>query len=109
MSINYLILYTPNHSLPVGLVEFHTSIGNTKVRNLKWHKDLLKISSSNKLSTDLRYLRIYGYVSRVKDLAKLPRTTQRNIAPEYRPIKVTNEELIGYLVDQKLSKSGRDF
>ena len=43
MSINYLILYKRNESLPVALVEFHTSVGNPKVRNLKWIKDNLKI------------------------------------------------------------------
>ena len=102
MSINYLILYKRNESLPVALVVFHTSVGNPKVRNLKWIKDNLKLSNSNKLMTDLRYHGVHGYVARVNDLAKLPRNEYGNIVREHVPIRVTVDEIKSYLIDQKL-------
>ena len=109
MSINYLILYKRNETIPMALVEFHTSIGNPKVRNLKWLKDGLSLAKSNKLMTDLRYHGVHGYVARVNDLAKLPRNDRGNIVPEYIPIRVTVEEIKSYLVDQMLKSKGRDF
>jgi hypothetical protein len=103
MSINYLVIYKQNHSLPVGLVEFHSSVGNSKARNLRWHKDLLQLSKSNKLETDLEYLNLYGYLSKVKDLNRLPRNLQGNILSQYVPKRIKTSDLINILVEYNLS------
>ena len=103
MSINYLTLYTPNHSSPVALVEFHKSVGNSKIRNLKWHKDMLHLSQSNNLQTDLSHLNLYGYLSKVKNLNNLPRTASGNIETQHIPKKITNDELISYLFEQEIN------
>lgn len=109
MSINYLILYKRNQTTPIALVEFHTSIGNTKVRNLRWIKDDLKLSKSDKLITDLRYLGVHGYVSRVSDLAKLPRNKQGTIDSGAIPIRVSVDDIKCYLVEQRLKSKGSDY
>ena len=103
MSINYLTLYTPNHSSPVALVEFHKSVGNSKIRNLKWHKDMLDLSQSKNLQTDISHLNLYGYLSKVKNITKLPRTASGNIETQHIPKKITNDELISYLFDRVLN------
>ena len=103
MSINYLTLYKPNNSSPVALVEFHKSVGNSKIRNLKWHKDMLDLSQSNNLQTDISHLNLYGYLSKVKNITKLPRTASGNIETQHIPKKITNDELISYLCEQELN------
>ena len=90
---HYLILHCPKHVQPIGLIEYQKSIGSKKRRNLKWLKDKLHLSKSQNLSTDIQHLELFGYLSRVAELAKLPRNTHRNIVPEFAPTKVTTEEL----------------
>ena len=95
---HYITIYQPNHAKPVGIVEFQISRGQTKIRNLKWIKDLLQLAQSNKMGTDIKYFGLHGYLSKIDDLTKLPRTNQGNIELAYIPRKLTQKEILDYLV-----------
>lgn len=90
---HYLTLYCPNHTQPIALLEYQQSKGNKKRRNLKWLKDKLYLSKSKNIATDIQYLNAYGYVTKVSDLASLPRNTHRNITPEFIPSLIPTEDL----------------
>ena len=99
---HYITIYQPNHAKPVGILEFQISRGQTKIRNLKWIKDLLQLAQSNKMGTDIKYFGLHGYLSKIDDLTKLPRTSQGNIELAYIPRKLTQKELLEYFVTKSI-------
>lgn len=86
----YLSIYRPNHFTPLAIAELRPW------RGIKWLLDRIGVSESR---TDLSYILehhtdLYGYLSKVRDLNKLPRNTQGNIKADYIPTKLSNKQLV---------------
>lgn len=93
----YLHLYTPGHAVPIALLEYQQSPGSKRLRNIRWLKDRLHLEETMLLGQTIKERGIYGYALKVRDPASLPRNTHRNIVSEYAPVRVTTDELVGYL------------